>query len=116
MVLDIATGLVNDANARQYHNPESNDFSSSATRFAIDVANKASKGVGQGKTPTMSLCWLSSHKKDHPSVEPALTAQRFLLHLLLDAVDGNTCQINMVTFSCFTEHKRGDHIYRAHPD
>jgi hypothetical protein len=22
----------------------------------------------------------------------------------------------MVTFSCFTEHKRGDHIYRAHPD
>jgi hypothetical protein len=42
MVLDIATGLVNDANARQYLNPESNDFSSSATRFAIDVANKAS--------------------------------------------------------------------------
>jgi hypothetical protein len=31
MVLDIATGLVNDANARQYVNPESNDFSSSAT-------------------------------------------------------------------------------------
>jgi hypothetical protein len=31
MVLDIATGLVNDANARQYLNPESNDFSSSAT-------------------------------------------------------------------------------------
>jgi hypothetical protein len=64
----------------------------------------------------MSLCWLSSHKKDHPLVEPKLTAQRFLLDLLLDAVDGNTCHINMVTFSCFTEHKRGDHIYRAHPD
>jgi hypothetical protein len=31
MVLDIATGLVNDTNARQYLNPESNDFSSSAT-------------------------------------------------------------------------------------
>jgi hypothetical protein len=31
MVLDIATGLVNEANARQYVNPESNDFSSSAT-------------------------------------------------------------------------------------
>jgi hypothetical protein len=31
MVLDIVTGLVNDANARQYLNPESNDFSSSAT-------------------------------------------------------------------------------------
>jgi hypothetical protein len=116
MVLDIATGLVNDANARQYLNPESNDFSSSATRFAIDVANKASEGVGQGKTLTLSLCWLSSHKKDHPSVEPELTAQRFLLDLLLDAVDGNTCQIDMVTFSGFTEHKRGDHIYRAHPD
>jgi hypothetical protein len=80
------------------------------------VTNKASKGVGQGKTPTMSLRWLSSHKKDHPLVEPELTAQRFLLDLLLDAVDGNTCHINMVTFSCFIEHKRGDHIYRAHPD
>jgi hypothetical protein len=56
MVLDIATGLVNDTNARQYLNPESNDFSSSATRFAIDVANKASEGVGQGKTLTLSLC------------------------------------------------------------
>jgi hypothetical protein len=78
--------------------------------------NKASEGVGQGKTLTLSLHWLSSHKKDHPSVEPELTTQRFLLDLLLDAVDGNTCQINMVTFSCFTEHKRGDHIYRAHPD
>jgi hypothetical protein len=22
----------------------------------------------------------------------------------------------MVTFPCFTEHKRGDHIYRANPD
>jgi hypothetical protein len=44
--LDIATGLVNEANARQYVNPESNDFSSSATWFAIDVANKASEGVG----------------------------------------------------------------------
>jgi hypothetical protein len=80
------------------------------------VANKASEGVGQGKTLALSLCWLSSHKKDHPLVEPELTTQRFLLDLLLDAVDGNTCQINMVTFSCFTEHKRGDHIYRAHPD
>jgi hypothetical protein len=49
-------------------------------------------------------------------VEPELTTQRFLLGLLLDAVDGNTCQINMVTFSCFTKHRRGDHIYRAHPD
>jgi hypothetical protein len=27
----IATGLVDDANIRQYLNPESNDFSSSAT-------------------------------------------------------------------------------------
>jgi hypothetical protein len=113
---DIVTGLVNDANARQYLNPESNDFSSSATRFAIDVANKASEGVGQGKTLTLSLHWLSSHKKDHPSVEPELTTQRFLLDLLLDVVDGNTCQIDMVTFSYVTEHKRGDHIYRAHPD
>jgi hypothetical protein len=43
MVLDIVTGLVNDANARQNFNPESNGFSSSATQFAIDVANKASK-------------------------------------------------------------------------
>jgi hypothetical protein len=116
MVLDIVTGLVNDANARQYLNPGSNDFNSSATRFAIDVANKASEGVGQGKTLTLSICWLSSHKMDHPLVEPELTTQRFLLDPLLDAVDGNTCQINMVTFSCFTEHKRGDHIYRAHPD
>jgi hypothetical protein len=49
-------------------------------------------------------------------VEPEFAAQRFLLDLLLDAVDGNTCQIDMVTFSCFTEHKRSDHIYRAHPD
>jgi hypothetical protein len=65
---------------------------------------------------TLSLCWLSSHKKDHPSVEPELTAQRFLLDLLLDAVDGNTCQVEMVTFSCLTEHRRGDYIYRAHPD
>jgi hypothetical protein len=80
------------------------------------VANKASEGVGQGKTLTLSLCWLSSHKKDHPLVEPELTTHRFLLDHLLDAVDGNTCQIDMVTFSCFTEHKRGDHIYRAHPD
>jgi hypothetical protein len=78
--------------------------------------NKASEGVGQGKTLTLSLCWLSSHKKDHPSVEPELTTQRFLLDLFLDTVDGNTCQIDMVTFSCFTKHKRGDHIYRAHPD
>jgi hypothetical protein len=33
MVLDIVTGLVNDANTRQYEhlNPESNHFSSSAT-------------------------------------------------------------------------------------
>jgi hypothetical protein len=77
MVLDIATGLVNDNNARQYLNPESNDFSSSGTRFAIDVANMASEGVGQGKTLTLSLHWLSSHKKDHPSVKPELTAQRF---------------------------------------
>jgi hypothetical protein len=76
----------------------------------------ASEGVGQGKTLTLSLRWLSSHKKDHPSVEPELTAQRFLLDLLLDTVDGNTCQIDMVTISCFTEHRRGDHIYRAHPD
>jgi hypothetical protein len=116
MVLDIVTGLVNDANARQHLNPESNNFSSSATQFAIDVANMASEGVGQGKTLTLSLHWLSSHKKDHPLVKPELTAQRFLLNLLLDAVDGNTCQINMVTFSCFTEHRRGDQIYRAHPD
>jgi hypothetical protein len=94
----------------------SNNSSSSATRFAIDVANKASKGVGQGKTLTLSLHWHSSHKKDHPSVKPELTTQRFLLDLLFDAVDGNTCQIEMVTFSCFTKHKRGDHIYRAHPD
>jgi hypothetical protein len=49
-------------------------------------------------------------------VEPELTTQRYLLDLLLDAVDGNTCQIKIVTFCCFTEHKRGDHIYRAHPD
>jgi hypothetical protein len=42
MVLDIVTGL--------YLKPESNDFSSSATQFAIDVANKASEGVGQSKT------------------------------------------------------------------
>jgi hypothetical protein len=46
--------------------PECNDFSSSTTWFAIDVANKASQGGGQGKTLTLSLCWLSSHKKDHP--------------------------------------------------
>jgi hypothetical protein len=116
MVLDIVTRLVNDANARQYLKPESNDFSSSATQFAIDVANKASEGVGQSKTLTLSLHWLSSHKKDHPSVEPELTNQRFLLDLLFDTVDGNTCHIDRVTFSCFTEHKRGDHIYRAHPD
>jgi hypothetical protein len=37
MVLDIETGLVNDAKARQYLNPESYDFSSSATQFVIDV-------------------------------------------------------------------------------
>jgi hypothetical protein len=55
MVFDIVTRLVNDTKARQYLNPESNDFSSSATRFAIDVASKASKGVGQGKTLTLSL-------------------------------------------------------------
>jgi hypothetical protein len=80
------------------------------------VANKASEGVGQGKTLTLFLPWPSRHKKDDPSVEPELTAQRFLLDLLLDAIDGNTCQIDMVTFSCFTKHRRGDHIYRAHPD
>jgi hypothetical protein len=55
MAFDIVTGLVNDANSRQYLNPESNDFSSSATQFAIDVAIKASKGVGQGKTLTLSF-------------------------------------------------------------
>jgi hypothetical protein len=43
MVLDIATGLVNDANARQYLNPESNNFSSSATQFAINVAIQRSR-------------------------------------------------------------------------
>jgi hypothetical protein len=80
------------------------------------VANKASEGVGQGKTLTLFLPWPSRHKKDDPSIEPELTAQRFLLDLLLDAIDGNTCQIDMVTFSCFTKHRRGDHIYRAHPD
>jgi hypothetical protein len=89
MVLDIATSLVNDANARQYPNPKGNDFGSSATQFAIDADNKASQGGGQGKTLTLYLHWLSSHKKDHPSVEPDVTAQRFLLHLLLDNVDGN---------------------------
>jgi hypothetical protein len=89
---------------------------SATPQFAIDVANKASQGGGQGKTLTLSLHWHSSHKKDHPSVEPELATQRFLLDLLLDAVNGNTCQIKMVTLSCFTEHKRGDHIYRAHPD
>jgi hypothetical protein len=31
MVLDIVTGLLYDTNARQYLNPESNDFSSNAT-------------------------------------------------------------------------------------
>ena len=31
MLLDIATRQVNDTNARQYLNPESNNFSSSAT-------------------------------------------------------------------------------------
>jgi hypothetical protein len=91
MVLDIVTGLVNDANARQYPNPKCNDFGSSATWFAIDVANRASQGGGQGNTLTVSLHWLSSHKKDHPSVEPELTAQRFLLDLSLDAINGNTC-------------------------
>jgi hypothetical protein len=106
MVLDIATGLVNDANARKYLNPESNDFSSSATRFAIDVANKASKGVGQGKTPTMSLRWLSSHKKDHPSVELELTAQRFLLDLLLDAVDSGILPFAIKPLILYTLHYR----------
>jgi hypothetical protein len=43
MVLDIVTGLMNDANARQYPNPECNDFSSSATQFAIDVATRHPK-------------------------------------------------------------------------
>jgi hypothetical protein len=43
MVLEIATRLVNDANARQYPNPECNDFSSSATQFAIDVATRHPK-------------------------------------------------------------------------
>jgi hypothetical protein len=108
--------MVNDANARQYPNPKGNDFCSSATWFAIDVTNKASQGGGQGKTLTLSLHWLSSHKKDHPLVEPEVTAQRFLLNLLLDTDDGNTCQIDMVIFPCFTEHKMGNHIYRAHPD
>jgi hypothetical protein len=55
MVLDIATGLVDDTNARQYCNPEGDGFSSSATQFAIDVGNKASQGGGQGKTLTLSL-------------------------------------------------------------
>jgi hypothetical protein len=70
MVLDIVTRLVNDTNTRQYPNPECNGFGSSATQFAIDVANKASQVGGQGKTLTLSRHWLSSHKKDHPSVEP----------------------------------------------
>jgi hypothetical protein len=49
-------------------------------------------------------------------VEPEVTTQRFLLDLLFNVVDGNTCQIDTVTFPCFTEHKRGNHIHRAHPD
>jgi hypothetical protein len=62
---------VNDANARQYLNPESNNFSSSAPIwFAINVAKMASNGVGQGKSMILSCHWLSSQKKDHPSVEP----------------------------------------------
>ncbi len=102
--MDIATSLVNDANTRQYPNHKGNDFSLSATWFAIDVAKKASQGGGQGKMLTLSLCWLSSYKKDHPLVEPEVTTQRFLLDLLFNIVDGNTCQIDTVTFPCFTEH------------
>jgi hypothetical protein len=101
----------------QYPNPKGNGFSSSATQCAIEMGNKASQGGGQGETLTLSLHWLSSDKKDHHSVEPERTAQKFLLNLLLDDVDCNICHINMVTFPCFTEHKRGNHIYyRAHPD
>ncbi len=86
------------------------------TNSASESKDGSDVGGGAGRTVTLSLHWLSSHKKDHPSVEPELITQRFLLNLIFDAVDGNTCQIDMVTFLCFTEHKRGNHIYRAHPD
>lgn len=118
MVLDIATGLVNEAHSRQFPNSgvDSNVSAARATHFALDISSSAATS-GVDDTLSLSLRWLSSHKKDHPSIQPEVTALNFLRDLLLHAIDGNTCQIgDTVTFPCFTEYKKGDDIYRAHPD
>jgi len=122
MVLDLATGLVDEAEACQHNGTNispsyiANQSTPSATRFAIDIINKSHNRVADKDMLTLTFRWLSSHKKDHPSVYPEMAAGRHLFDLLIDAVDGNTSHIDKVSFSFFTEHKRGDQIYRSHPN
>jgi hypothetical protein len=123
LVLMTAQGLVDVTISRNGYGKSNNtgeppkEQTIGGTKFVIEVFAKEVGFLGEEEIHH-TLSWTSSHKEDHP---PTLEPPREALDHIVSIVDKARQSAGLeyfpeVTLPCFTECKRGDQIYRSHPN
>jgi len=117
LTIGLAQGLVDPNQYRcQSEDVDNTTGRLKGTPFSVDVYAEEENFAGD-LVYHRHLRWTSRHKKDHPTLMPPKEALDFLVQIVETAMlSSSLSRLPEVSFSCFTEYKVGDQIYRAHPN
>lgn len=119
LVLLAAQGLVDKAESWSGAGDNCSSKATSKARggakFAL-VTHTEEIGYFAEEAKCQTLCWASSHKRDHLKLEPPKEVLGYAASAIkLAAKSAALPFFPEVALSCFTECKKGEQIYRAHP-
>ena len=84
------------------------------TRFVVTL--EEDENVSGDYVILRKFRWASTHSADHPRHMPPANALNFLAELVASAASEHNFSLHGIDLSCFCEHKRQGHMFRAHPD